>query len=112
MLDVGSAGLFLQSLRNTQVIDPGFDKNMLLAGMDLFANGYTPDRGRVFYDQLLERVRALPGVEAASLGRRLPLGLGVLWSQVDARRRAWQRAPWSRRTFLPVRWRPAILPAS
>lgn len=70
-----SAGLFIQSLRNTQTINPGFDRNLLLAGMDLFPNGYTPDRGRVFHEQLLERVNALPGVEKATLARRLPLGL-------------------------------------
>jgi predicted permease len=70
-----TASLFLQSLLNTQTTNPGFDKNLLLAGMDLFPSGYTPERGRVFYEQLLERVRALPGVESATLGRFIPLGL-------------------------------------
>lgn len=70
-----TASLFLQSLLNTQNTHPGFDKNLLLAGMDLLPSGYTAERGRVFYEQLLERVRAVPGVESASLGRFVPLGL-------------------------------------
>jgi putative ABC transport system permease protein len=35
--------------------------------------GYSEDVGRSFYQQLLEHVQALPGVEAASLAHRSPL---------------------------------------
>ena len=72
-----AAGLFLRSLSNAQSVSPGFHpENMLIAGVDLFPNGYTPERGRIFYRQLVDRVSALPGVESASLARRVPLGLG------------------------------------
>jgi macrolide transport system ATP-binding/permease protein len=69
------AALFLQSLKKAQTIDPGFNpENVLLASFDLFPNGYTPQTGRAFHQQLLQRVETLPGVEAATIARRLPLG--------------------------------------
>jgi len=71
-----AAGLFLRSLQNVQAANPGFrPENMLIAGMDLFPSGYTPERGRIFFRQLVERASALPGVESASLARRVPLGM-------------------------------------
>jgi predicted permease len=70
------AGLFLRSLRNASSIDPGFDADNLLAlSMDLQLQGYDETKGRNFTDQLLDRVRSLPGVVSASLTDELPLGL-------------------------------------
>jgi predicted permease len=43
--------------------------------MDLGLQGYSDERGVAFYDQLLEKAWALPGVEAATLTRYMPLGL-------------------------------------
>jgi predicted permease len=44
-------------------------------------NGYKEEQGRQFYANLLERVSALPGVEAASLARVVPLtGSGMRMS--------------------------------
>ncbi|HEX5724089.1 MAG TPA: ABC transporter permease [Longimicrobiaceae bacterium] len=64
------AGLFLRSLRNLQAVDPGFGaRNVLLASVDLESAGYDAERGRAFYDRLLEAVRGLPGVEGATLAR-------------------------------------------
>jgi len=71
------AGLFLRSLQNASSIDPGFDADNLLAmSMDLQLQGYDETRGQQFSTQLLERVRALPGVVSASLTETLPLGFG------------------------------------
>jgi predicted permease len=70
------AGLFLQSLRNAQGIDPGFDaRNLLLLTTDLRLNGYPESAGREFYRRLLERAGALPGARSASLATGVPLGL-------------------------------------
>jgi predicted permease len=70
------AGLFLRSLRNATSIDPGFDADNLLAlSMDLQLQGYDETKGRNFADQLLDRVRSLPGVVSTSLTDQLPLGL-------------------------------------
>jgi predicted permease len=55
----------------------------MLASLDPFLNGYDDGRGREFYRHLVERVAAVPGIESASLARRLPLTLsGIAFSAV------------------------------
>jgi macrolide transport system ATP-binding/permease protein len=72
-----AAGLFLRTLQRIQSADVGFQpKGVLDVSMELFTSGYTRDHGLAFYRDLLERVRGLPGVERATLVRRLPLGFG------------------------------------
>jgi predicted permease len=69
------AGLFLRSLGQAEGVDPGFDpSNTVLMTFDTQSNGFTEDQGRLFYQQLLERARALPGVAAATLAQAVPLG--------------------------------------
>jgi predicted permease len=69
-----AAGLFLQSLRNATTIDLGFKpEGVETVTFDLRTQGYTDARGREFYRQLMERVSALAGVQAASLARMVPL---------------------------------------
>ena len=68
------AGLCLRSLRNLQAVDAGFEPSrVLLAGIDLGFNRYDGDASTRFHERLLERVRALPGVESAGLGLTTPL---------------------------------------
>ncbi len=70
------AGLFLQSLRRAQQLDPGFDAdNLALTAYDVFPAAYDRERGAAFHARLLERVRAMPGVERAALAARVPLSL-------------------------------------
>ena len=70
-----SAGLCVRSLFNARTIDPGFSThNIAVAHLDPGSLGYTEAQDRQFYRQLLERVRALPGVSSASLSDYLPLG--------------------------------------
>jgi putative ABC transport system permease protein len=76
-----AAGAFLlvRGLGRAATIDPGFDpKNVELAELDLSLAGYSGERGSAFARQLLERVRALPAVRAASLAAVVPLGGGGL----------------------------------
>jgi len=69
------ASLCLRSLVNARSIDPGFDThNAIAAGLNVQTFGYDESRGRAFYARLLERVRAVPGVQHASLTDHLPLG--------------------------------------
>jgi predicted permease len=76
MIALISAGLFVRSLREAYKANPGFDPyHVLLAAFDPFLSGYDEARGREFYRYLVERVRALPGVQSATLARRLPLTL-------------------------------------
>jgi len=70
------AGLLLQSLFNAKSFDPGFNvSHVVVASVDLFASGYDEETGRSRYRQLLDRIRALPGVTAVSTGRKIPLAL-------------------------------------
>lgn len=68
------AGLFVRSLSTLTSVDPGFDTSRALAiGFELPLSRYpTADRRRVFYEQLVERVGALPGVEAIGVTNSLP----------------------------------------
>jgi len=59
-------GLFLRSLRSAANIDIGFrHQGLLLLSVDPRLNGYTPQQTSQFLAQLRERVKALPGVDAA-----------------------------------------------
>ncbi len=76
-----AAGLFLRDLRHQQHIDPGFEtRGVLVMNFNLGREGYTPERGQVFFDQITERVAALPGVKAAAIAENPPLAGGFLRS--------------------------------
>ena len=79
------AGLFLRSLGQAQSIDPGFQlRNGVAVQLALELGGvYDETKGRAFYERLLERTRALPGVRSASLVEHLPLGLNIHVSDVE-----------------------------
>jgi putative ABC transport system permease protein len=71
------ASLFVRSLARAQRIAPGFDHERLaVLTVDLGAQGYDEPRAREFQRALLERARALPGVERATLASGIPLFLG------------------------------------
>lgn len=64
------AGLFVRTLQRALSADPGFTPDsIVIATVNLAPHGYDPERGRAFYAQLTERVRALPGVDAAALAQ-------------------------------------------
>jgi predicted permease len=76
-----SAGLCVRSLRNAQAISPGFiTENILLAGFNLGREGFTKPQGVNFQRQLVERVGALPGVQAVTIASSRPFGGGLLRS--------------------------------
>ncbi len=70
---LAGTGLLLQSLLRMQNASPGFSTNNVITSVvDLFSAGYKLDRAKIFHTQLLDRVRALPGVESAALTRLTP----------------------------------------
>src|SRR2546428_1489461 len=70
---LAGTGLLLQSLQRMQNASPGFSTdNVIMSVVDLFSAGYKLDRAKIFHTQLLDRVRALPGVESAALTRVTP----------------------------------------
>ncbi|HXL22034.1 MAG TPA: ABC transporter permease [Candidatus Dormibacteraeota bacterium] len=67
------AGLVIQSLQAIRSASPGFSTdNVLVSAVNLFAAGYDVPRARNFQEQLMERVRAVPGVESAAYSRIIP----------------------------------------
>lgn len=65
----------VRSLRNASSIDPGFStEHVIAATLDPGSVGYSGVQVRAFYEQLSNRIQALPGVTAASFTNHLPLG--------------------------------------
>jgi putative ABC transport system permease protein len=70
---VVSGGLLLRSFASMINADPGFrPASALTAALDLPAAKYDSKSGPLFYDRVLTRVRALPGVSDAAFGSDLP----------------------------------------
>jgi len=71
------AGLFVRSLGNAEQIDPGFETHRLLVvPLNLGPAGYDNQHARQFYQQALDRLRALPMVQSAGVGVDAPFGGG------------------------------------
>ena len=71
-----SAGLFAKGALNAARANPGFSfDHLVLVETDAALAGYDEAKGQQVYLQLVERLRALPGVEAAALGYLVPFGL-------------------------------------
>ncbi|HXU45873.1 MAG TPA: ABC transporter permease [Thermoanaerobaculia bacterium] len=70
-----AAGLTIESFARLRRVDPGFRPDRLLAMEISLARSQYPDDPSAgqFYDQLLGRIAAVPGVEAASAVSFLPL---------------------------------------
>ena len=72
-----AATLCIRTLRNATAIDTGYEAARVLTGrIDLPRQSYIEPRGRLFQQQLVERVQALPGVDAAGFAVTLPLNDG------------------------------------
>jgi predicted permease len=73
-----SAGLVLRGLQRAQLLNPGFTpQNAVEMSFDLSLQRYDEGRSKQFKRQLLDRVRALPGVQAAGLTNFMPLTLNI-----------------------------------
>jgi putative ABC transport system permease protein len=67
------AGLLIQSLQAIRTASPGFSTDdVLTTGVDLFTSGYDAQRAKNFQDELIDRLQALGGVQAAALSRMTP----------------------------------------
>jgi len=79
MLLIG-AGLMIRTFAALEAVDPGFNPHHVISMIVSVAGSKEAEPGRreFFYRQLIERVRSLPGVEAAGAINHLPLA-GDLW---------------------------------
>jgi putative ABC transport system permease protein len=71
---LAGAGLTMKSFWRAQQEPLNFDPtNLLTVGMALPEARYTEDEKQIaFYQQLLDRIRTLPNVEAAAIGTNIP----------------------------------------
>jgi predicted permease len=74
-----AAALFGQTLRNLRTADIGFEREHLLLA-SLSTGAYPAPRQQAFYTQLLEKVRATPGVTSVALSGDMPLNIGTGWA--------------------------------
>ena len=74
---LAGAVLLLESLEKIRTASPGFSTSRVVeTGVSLVAAGYDAQRSKTFQDELIDRVRAMPGVESAAYARVTPLGYG------------------------------------
>jgi len=84
--------LFARSLRNLLSVDPGFQPRGIVVAEITFGSLGVPDANRLeFRRSLLERVRAMPGVERAAIASIIPISgystSNAVWSDADPSRR-------------------------
>ncbi|MBS0659753.1 MAG: ABC transporter permease [Verrucomicrobia bacterium] len=96
------AGLLLRSFSHLGKVDPGFRYDRLLtARIGISDTAYPkPENVVQFFDRLLERVRAIPGVRSASTIVPLPLSGSNMTTSVDIEERS---LPEGQQATAPVR---------
>ena len=78
-----SAGLLIRSFVRVQHVPLGFDaSNVLAMRLSVAGTSYEGERRGIFYQELLERVGRLPGVESAGTTEILPLSGSISWGGI------------------------------
>ena len=76
VLLLGGTSIFLQALQASRTHRVGYAVDgVAMLETDFRFAGYTENETRAVYDELLRRIQAIPGVEAAALLRSLPMGV-------------------------------------
>src|SRR5262249_20649155 len=72
------AGLFVRSMQSAQRIDPGFEsKKLFVFAFDLGALHYEEGRGQQYFRAAIDRAKAVPGVDSATIASNFALGGGL-----------------------------------
>ena len=72
------AGLFVRTLTNLENVNTGFDeRNLLLFGINPTQGGYKGQRMAAFYQELMRRVAAQPGVRSVTMSGETLIGGGM-----------------------------------
>jgi hypothetical protein len=75
---IAGASVFVRALQKATSIERGFGlANVEVAAIDLGLADYTPEKASRLIRDLVQRVRALPGVEQATVAASLPTGDGI-----------------------------------
>ncbi len=87
-----AAGLFIKSLRNVSRVDLGLSTdNVVMFSLSPVLNGYEPARIRSLFQDVEDRLAAIPGVTAVSAGR-VPIISGSNWG-TSVNVQGFQRGP-------------------
>jgi predicted permease len=78
---VTGAGLMLRTVINLSAIDTGFTRELVVSAQFNLPQRYDPARRVVFFDQAVERLRAIPGVANAAMTYSLPIA-GSNWNSI------------------------------
>ena len=80
---LAGAGLLIRSYINVESVDTGFTRSAVTFHVSLDQSHIAPEKQGHFYKELIRRLEALPGVQAAGGVSNLPLSnsesLGILW---------------------------------
>jgi predicted permease len=83
------AGLFVRTLRNLQSVELGFNaENLLLFKVDPHTKGYKNEQIAPLYQQMIERIEAVPGVRSATISEITLLSRRLINGPAYAHRRA------------------------
>ncbi len=70
LLLLAGAGLFVRTLSNLENVRVGFDRNnLLLFGINPTQDGYKGERLAEFYQELMQKLHALPGVVSVTMSK-------------------------------------------
>jgi predicted permease len=75
---LAGGALLLKSLQKIRTTSPGFSTTSVVqTGVSVVAAGYDVPRAKAFQDELIDRLRGVPGVKSAAFARVTPLGYGT-----------------------------------
>jgi predicted permease len=78
------AGLLIRSFISVERVNPGFDaQNVLGMRLSVAGTSYKGPKAQIFYRDLLDGVRRMPGVKSAAIADNLPLSGGIGWGGIS-----------------------------
>ena len=73
MILLVGASLLIRSFSRIVAVDPGFDAARILHGRVALNASYNEAGTRVFFDQVVQKMREIPGVEAVGISSHIPI---------------------------------------
>ena len=78
---VTGAGLMLRTMSNLAAVETGFDHEQIMSAQFNLPRRYDAPKRLVFFDQAVERLRAIPGVSNAAFTYSIPIA-GSNWNSI------------------------------
>jgi putative ABC transport system permease protein len=78
---VAGAGLMLRTMNNLAAVETGFNHEQIMSAQFNLPRRYDPPKRAAFYEQVVERLRALPGVTNAAYTYSIPIA-GSNWNSI------------------------------